>query len=392
MSDMTRFAPSSLKTYSASRPLSSSRTYPSSFLSHTHTKKTYILISLIKASILTSMARKSRSRSPSSRNATLAIRTREPLVPNAIVTPVAGKFISTQADRCPFPGCSQNSPRQHSTAEGSIAPPVDEYQKAGDAIRERWAEEQRHRIAENEAVLRQIADIEPRVGNLSINTHVPRGTILAEYEATDKMILERQRRGIIDNTSPIFPVWTGPDVIQTADESQRQAEQESNLEWNDFPELDAQYGPPTAGIKSKIDDRPHQDPTNGPPTASINSKNVNPTTPSPSRLPAEISYESRKGRGFAIGLINEPSSRYRDTDFLNLNPQCRGPCPIQCPHNQGAYLQQGQIPRVWNARWGYSDPPRDIWEAWVRDENGTASSWDKVEVEGFAQSHWWGGP
>ncbi|CAF9929244.1 hypothetical protein IMSHALPRED_007867 [Imshaugia aleurites] len=357
------------------------------------------------------MARKSRSRSPPTRNTTLTIRTREPLVQNDIVTPVAGRFISTQADRCPYPDCNEDSPHQHSTTEGSIAPPVDEYRKAGEAIRERWNEEQRRRIAENEAVLRQVADIEPRVGNLSINTQFPRGIILAEYEATRTKVLERQRRGIIENTSPNFPVC--PDVIQTADESRRQAEQESNLEWNDFPELDAQYGPPTAGFKSEWDNFPELDTKYGPPTAGIksewddfpeldaqygpstvdiNSKNLDPTIKSPPRLPTNIPSESRNGRGFAIGLIYEPSSRYRDTDFLNLNPQCTGPCPIQCPHNQGAYLQQGQIPRVWNARWGYSDPPSHIWQAWVRVENGTASSWDQVEVEGFAQSHWWGGP
>ena len=228
------------------------------------------------SSIFTSMARTSRSCSPPTRDTTLTIRTRDPLPQYGNDTPIARKLTTTQADRCQFPGCSNTLPHQHPTAGAKIAPALEEYRKAGEAIRARWTEEQRRQIAENEASLRQLAEIEPKIGNLSINPHPPRGNDLivqdqnailhggatpAQCEAARGMLLERQRQDIVDNISRVTPIFT--------------------------------------------------------------------------------------------------------TTTSSTQP-CTAPCPIQTPHNQGAYLQQGQIPRVWNARWGYSDPPRGIWEAWVK--------------------------
>lgn len=302
----------------------------------------------------------------------LAIRTRELLTQNDIITPGAGKFISTQADRCLFPGCINQFPHQHSTSEGKIVPRVEEYRKAGEAIRERWTEEQRRRIAENEAVLQQLAELDPRVGRLSIQPNLPRGNDLtvqeqiskilggatpAQYEAAREMLLERQRQNIIDNTSPISPV--SPGIPQTKATSQTPTEQSYTLEYDDFPELDSKHN--TQSIAKKIKD-------------------------------LNASSDGRKDTGPASHTTDQPSSRYQRIHFLNTDSLCTGPCPVQVPHNQGAYLSQGEVPRAWNARWGYSDPPRRIWEAWVRIEQGRGSSWDKVEVDGFAMSHWWAGP
>ena len=66
-------------------------------------------------------------------------------------------------------------------------------------------------------------------------------------------------------------------------------------------------------------------------------------------------------------------------------------CPIKRPHGLGRYLQQGQIPRIWNDYWGYSDPPQSVWQAWVRVEQGTASALDKTQVTAFADCHRWFG-
>lgn len=177
------------------------------------------------------MARTSRSRSPPTRNTTLAIRIREPLAPKDIIAPVAGDSVPTRANRRPYPGCSSDLPHRHSTAESSVAPLVEEHQKTSEAIRKHWTENQKCRIAENEAVLRQLADIEPKVANLSIGTHFPRGNDLtvqeqiaiihggatpAQYEAPHKTLLERQREYIINHTNPISPEYPPSlDVPQT---------------------------------------------------------------------------------------------------------------------------------------------------------------------------------
>ena len=284
------------------------------------------------------MARRSRSRNPPPHNIPLAIRTRELLTQNDIITPGAGKFISTQADRCPFPGCINQFPHQHSTSEGKIVPRVEEYRKAGEAIRERWTEEQRRRISENEAVLQQLAELDPKVGRLSIQPYLPRGNDLTVQEQ-------------------ISPV--SPGIPQTKATSHTPTEQSYTLEYDDFPELDAKHN--TQSISRKIKD-------------------------------LSAFSDGRKGTGPSSHTTDQPSSRYQRIHFLNTYPLCTGPCPVQVPHNQGAYLSQGEVPRAWNARWGYSDPPRRIWEAWVRIEQGRGSSWDKVEVDGFALSHWWAGP
>ncbi|KAL9067183.1 MAG: hypothetical protein Q9161_007079 [Pseudevernia consocians] len=328
------------------------------------------------------MAHTSRSGSPST---TLAIRTRDHMAQNDIVTPVAGKFFPTQADRCPYPGCMNKFLHQHLTADGNIAPSVDEYRKAGEANRERWTEKQRRLIVENEAVLRQLADIEPKVGSLSIQPNLQHGTDLtvqeqiaiihggatpAQYAANYEMLLERQRQDIIDNTSPISPVFSAhPSIPQTKETSQTQREQTYSLEYDDFPELDAKYGPPPTAGNPEIPDT---------------------TVRSRAKPPAQPSHACRKGIGLAFDISDTSFPQPHHADFINN--LCTGPCPVQTPHNRGAYLQQGQVPRAWNERWGYSDPPREIWEAWVRIEQERGSSWDEVEVDGFAFSHWWAGP
>lgn len=314
------------------------------------------------------MPRTSRSRSPPPRNTTLVIRTRDAFARPDIITPAAGKFISTQADQCPFPGCTNRFLHQHSTSEGKTAPSVEEYRNAGAAIRAQWTEEQRRRITENEAVLRQLAGVEPKVGSLSIQPHLPRGNDLtvpeqiaiihgqatpAQDAATHEILSKRERQDFS----------SCPGVPQIKDTPQPQAEQTISLDYDDFPELSAKYGDPAEVFE-----------------------NVNPA------IATEVPRHRHVGTGLPVDGTTKPFSRYQNTYFLNTNPLCTGPCPVQIPHNQGAYLQQGQVPRVWNARWGYSDPPRAIWEAWVRVENGTASSWDQVEVDGFALSHGWAGP
>ena len=284
----------------------------------------------IRTRDFTSMARTSRSRSPPTRNRTLAIRTRDPLPQNATVTPFVSESVSTQADRCPFPGCLNTLPHQHSPAEGEIAPSIEEYKKAAEAIRERWYEQQRRHIAENEALSRELAEIERKVNRLSVKL-VPElndqsETSIIDEIPSDLLILSHDRR----NGTSLF------------------------YETTSFPELDRQ---------NETASRPHQMPISDR-KWTLCFKNGNPISQQPLYL-----YLYR---------LSEP-------------PPCTGTCPIQTPHIKGPYLQRGGVPRVWNPRWGFSDPPRAVWEAWLRIRNGRARSWDRVQVDGFSKSHaWWG--
>lgn len=404
------------------------------------------------------MARTSRSRSPSISDRTLAIRTRDPvpqtlairnrdslpqtlairtrdpvpqtlairnrdLLPqNATVTPVVGEFVSTQADRCPFPGCSNTLPHQHSPAEGEIAPSIEEYRKAAEAIRERWTEEQRRRIAENEALLRELAEIEPKVGGLSVKTHLPRGNDLTVPE---------QIAIIHHEAIPTPQVSDGasPSASRTEDESQTQAEQATRVEWDDFPELDYQYKTtPTDQMLLQIKreavygvpyhhqiavfpeiDRQYETLPDEKPSNLIqyryNAVHHNPryqyhhqttSSPEPDRqnetsqthtIPRLYNPWTNVFDGKGNPIYQQPAHRLLDTD----TQPCTGPCPIQTPHTTGPYLQRGGVPRFWNPRWGFSDPPRAVWEAWVRIKNGRGRSWDRVLVDGFVESHSWGG-
>lgn len=278
------------------------------------------------ATTLISMARTSRSRSPSRHSTTLTIRTREP------------------------------SARDHAS------------------------EEQRRRIAENDAVLRQLGDLEPKVGNLSIHPKIPRGDELtiqeemsviyggatpAQYSTTHELLLEQQRQDIIDNTSPISPVF--PDRF--GQKVQNQAEQVDSLEYDDFPELNAKYGL-TPATKT--------------------SHNLTPTISLPS-YPTTAPHNGSHAPDLVSDSTDAPVSQYSNRYYNNCNSLCIGPCPLKFPHNQGPYLQQGLVPRVWNPKWGYSDPPKRIWDAFVRNEQGRGSDWDQAEVEGFAVAHWWDG-
>ncbi|KAM0799821.1 hypothetical protein BDR22DRAFT_822193 [Usnea florida] len=299
------------------------------------------------ASPIADMVRGNRSQNGHTHTTTLPIRPRAPSPQAPTTPPTTGNFVSIHNDRCPNPSRSSSLPRQHHSPRGSKSPSkspsTEEYRSASAATRQKWTESQRRRIAENEALLRQLAGITPEVGNSSIKTHLPRGndltveeqiaiiheSVAPEYYATTRDTLsERRREETTNNMAQISNVHSS-----TA--QNKAASQPSNFEWDDFPEPNTKYS------------HPH----NPPPFPSHNST----TTP------------------------------------LTTAPPCTGPCPIQTPHNQGAYLQQGQVPRVWNARWGYSDPPRRIWDAWVRVEQGRGSSWDEVEVDGFGVCHWWGG-
>lgn len=312
---------------------------------------------------------------------TLAIRTRDSLPRKATVTPVVGEFVSTQADRCPFPGCSNTLPHQHSPAEGEIAPSIEEYRKAAEAIRERWTEEQRRRIAENEALLRELAKVESQVDSLSVKTHLPRGNDLTVQEQI----------AIIHSgasSTPQVSDGASSNASRTEDESRTQAEQTTRLEWDDFPELDDLYETsstdemPSTVLRLGItagNGTPHFDEATSFPELDAQNAATSQTRQMPT---PHTKWNLDHENGDCIN--RQPLYRLYDI------PPCTGPCPIQTPHMKGPYLQRGGIPRVWNPRWGFSDPPRAVWEAWVRVKNGRGRDWDRVQVDGFAESHsWW---
>ena len=308
------------------------------------------------------------------------------LAQNDIITPGSGKSVSNQTDRCPFPGCRIKFPHQHSTANGETAPSIKEHHKANQAIRPQWTEEQRRRIMKNEVALSQLPEGKPDLGKLTVETHLPRGTgpAIKEQVATNhgrvapsqcditrEMHLAQLRQDIIDNTSPISPP-SSPSlgVLKTETQSHEDLNLMDIDEWNDFPELDAKYGT-TPGSSKSPNPAVKAEPEDDIKAFHNNSDNLNP----------------------ASNSISAKHMPYKNTDFSDANSSlCTGPCPIQTPHSQGAYLHQGQIPRTWNMRWGYSEPPQEIWESWIRIELGHGSSWDRVQVDGFALSHWWAGP
>ena len=259
-------------------------------------------------------------------------------------------------------------------------------------------------------MLRQLGELEPKVGSLSIHPHIPRGDELttqeemniihggatpAQYATAQELLLEQQRQDIIDNTSPISPVF--PDRF--GQRVPTKAKQTNNLEYDDFPELNAKYGISTQTSQAQakqIDsleygDFPELNAKYGLPPAAQNSHNLTPTTSSPFNHPTTAPHNGSHATNLAPDFINAPTSHYSNRYYNNCNSLCTGPCPLKFPHNQGPYLQQGLVPRVWNPKWGYSDPPKRIWDAFVRNEQGRGSDLDEAEVEGFALAHWWDG-
>lgn len=67
-------------------------------------------------------------------------------------------------------------------------------------------------------------------------------------------------------------------------------------------------------------------------------------------------------------------------------------CPVGPAHPLGRYLARGHVPRTWNDYWGLSDPPHEVWQAWVRMHNGTAEDDDEFSVSAFSACHFWDGP
>jgi len=67
-------------------------------------------------------------------------------------------------------------------------------------------------------------------------------------------------------------------------------------------------------------------------------------------------------------------------------------CIVDHPHHLGRYLARGHVPRTYNDRWGLSDPPHLVWEAWARINNGTAGESDEMVVNAFSACHFWDGP
>jgi len=65
-------------------------------------------------------------------------------------------------------------------------------------------------------------------------------------------------------------------------------------------------------------------------------------------------------------------------------------CPMRHTHPAGPYLHRGQLSRTANPRWGFSDPPPEVWYAWVRVQRGVAEPFEAMAVDGFVGAHAWG--
>ena len=192
-------------------------------------------------------------------------------------------------------------------------------------------------------------------------------------EAAGKLLIDRHHQDIVNNTSPISPVDpAGPCVSQIEEMPQTQAEQTNRIVWDDFPELDSKYGVPSS---------------------SEDSEDLDSTLTSLLKPLTGWTGKSGKENTPACDIPHSPYSFRQNTDFLSTGLRlCTRPCLVQTQRNQGAYLQHGQVLRVWKARWGYPNLPWEIWEAWLRIEQGRGRTLDQVEVDGFALSHWSAGP
>ena len=213
------------------------------------------------------MVRRNRSQNPHTHTTTLPIRPRAsspqtPKTPNT--RPITGSSVPTHSDRCSHPARTTPLPHQSLPTKGSKSPSkspsYEEYRNASSATRQKWTESQRRRIAENEALLRQLAEITPKEGNLSIKTHLPRGNDLTveeqiailhesvtprHYSTTLDMVLGRRREETNNNMDLVSPISSAHlGVLQN-----KAASQASNLEWSDFPELDTKYNPEMETLK-----------------------------------------------------------------------------------------------------------------------------------------------
>ena len=103
-------------------------------------------------------------------------------------------------------------------------------------------------------------------------------------------------------------------------------------------------------------------------------------------------------RGSYVG--NPPTSNRTLSAYITHSPLitpntdfCKSlDCIVPYPHPLGRFLARGHVPRTYNDRWGLSDPPHQIWEAWTRMNHGTASETDEVIVHAFVSNHFWDGP
>lgn len=91
--------------------------------------------------------------------------------------------------------------------------------------------------------------------------------------------------------------------------------------------------------------------------------------------------------------LNHLPAPPRPTHLPKQTNACRNQhCPLRhLPHFKGMFLQNGKIPKKWNEDFGWSDPPRRVWDAWVRVEDLVGSERDFEIVRGFAASHFWTG-
>ena len=170
------------------------------------------------------MVRRNRSQSQHNHTTTLPIRPQasSPQSPNT--RPITGSCISTHSHRSPCPAGTNALPHQSLPTKGSKSPStprsIEQYRSARSATRQKWTESQRRRIAENEALLRQLAEITPELGSLSIKTHLPRGNDLTveeqiaiiyesvtprRYSIIEDMLLKRPCEETSNNMDPISP-------------------------------------------------------------------------------------------------------------------------------------------------------------------------------------------
>ena len=75
--------------------------------------------------------------------------------------------------------------------------------------------------------------------------------------------------------------------------------------------------------------------------------------------------------------------------YQRVPVECTKPhCPIRHFHYEGLYMDRG-MPCSKKSRFGFSDPPREIWQALQRTRAGQAQGKDDWMVKRFAEYHTW---
>ena len=115
-----------------------------------------------------------------------------------------------------------------------------------------------------------------------------------------------------------------------------------------------------------------------------------PTYPHPSSYSQPTKNEDPR-EGLPSGTEPTVDENERLNSLISPGGGCT--CPINTFHFYGLYLhgrtidEAKELPKEAHPKWGYSDPPPEVWDAYERIEQRKATDKDESLVEGFSSCH-----